>query len=152
MIIERCSISNRDGAEIERDTAVSDVRESVRGQVMWPLLRHDDEVRMRDPVAMYEIADALRGEDRSHSAADTLGDGHDVLREKVWHIREVVDVLLGNDEALARCRRLQRHEGGDQVIVVDEACRRSTSDDVTEDAGHVARSVVVTSATSLPAA
>jgi len=119
---------------------------------MWPLLRHDDEVRMRDPVPMHEIADALRGKHRSHSAADTLGDGHDVLREKVWHIREVIDVLLGNDEALARCRRLQRHEGGDQVIVVDEACRRSPSDDVAEDAAHLARSVPVTSTTSPPAA
>ena len=104
--------------------------------MMRALLRHDDEVRMRDSVAVHEVADALQTKRLAHASSKMLGDPHDVRGQCIGYVREVVDMLAGNDEAFAWCRGLQSHKRRDLIIAINEACRRTAGDDLAENAGH----------------
>jgi len=48
--------------------------------MMRTLLRHDDEMRVGNSVAMYEIAYALERECMTHPSPELLCDHHDSLR------------------------------------------------------------------------
>jgi hypothetical protein len=49
---------------------------------------------------------------------------------------KVVDVLARDDCTLARGERLQRHEGHNGVILVDDTSWPTTGHDITEGTGH----------------
>jgi hypothetical protein len=102
------------------------------------LLRNDDDVGMRDAIPVYQISNPLEGKHSSHSPTDGLCNGHDVRRDRVGHVSEMIDMRVGNDNAFPCGRRLQSHEGRDTFVVVHEARRCSFRDDFAEDARHCA--------------
>ena len=102
------------------------------------LLRNDDEVGMRDAIPVYQISNPLEGKHSSHSPTDGLRNGHDVRRDRVGHVSEMIDMRVGNDDAFPCGRRLQSHEGRDTFVVMDEARRCSFRDDFAKDARHCA--------------
>ena len=48
----------------------------------------------------------------------------------------MVDMLAWDDRTLAGRKRAQRHERHDGVIVIDDARRAATGNDLTEGTGH----------------
>jgi hypothetical protein len=120
MCIERDPVGRRNGSHIEHDPAIANMSKSIRSEVMRPLLRDDDEVRMCDAVAVDQIADTLEREHVPHLTADALRNKHDALSYVVSDIREMIDVGFGNHDTLARCGRLDGHERNHAVVLVDE--------------------------------
>src|SRR4051812_48580813 len=102
------------------------------------LLRNNDEVGVRDAIPVYQISNPLEGKHSSHSPTDGLRNGHDVRRDHVGHVSEMIDMRVGNDDALPCGRRLQSHESRDAFVAMDEARGRSFGDDFAEDARHYA--------------
>ena len=106
-----------------------------------PLLRNDDEVRVRDPISMNQIANPFKREDFAHAAADLLCNRHDTSCYRIGNVGKMVDVLVRNDQALAWSSRLQCHERRDDVVTIDEACGLSSGNYLAKNAAH--RGVVV---------
>ena len=104
--------------------------------MMRALLRHDYKMGMWNTVAMHEIADSLQGKDFAHATTQPLGEPHNIRREAVRDIGEVIDVFIRNHDAFARCRWSQSHERRHAIVSVDEARRRAARDNFAEDARH----------------
>ena len=110
MLVQRDTIGFRDATEIEDDSIVDNPREPIRGQMMRSLLRNNDEVRVGHAIPMNQVAYALEVERFPHPSAYRLCQGHDVGRDGIGKVREMVNVLIRDDDALARGSRVQRHE------------------------------------------
>jgi hypothetical protein len=136
MLVQDIPRHGRDCGHVKDDAAVLDVGKALRGYVMGPVLGNDDEMRMRNAEPVDYKAYPVRSEDLSHATADTLCDDHDVRRELIAHVGEVIDVGFGDHEALARCGRLNRHEREHIRIRVDHTRRRIACDDLTEWTAH----------------
>ena len=136
MLVQGLSIGRRHAAHVEDDLPVRDTRKAVRSEVMRPLLRDDDEVGVCDAVPVYQVADALKRKDLAYAAADALSDGHDVRRQRVRQIGEMVDVTVRNDETFSGRGGLDGHEGRHELVAIDEARRRTLRHDLAEDARH----------------
>jgi len=138
VIVQGLAIGCRYLAEIKDNLPVLDPCKAVGGEMMWTLLRDDNQVCVGDAVAVNQIADALKGKDAAHSATDALSDGYDVRRQRVRHISEMVNVTVRNDETLARRGWLEGHKRRHQFVAIDKAGRRTLRHDIAEDAGHCA--------------
>lgn len=103
---------------------------------MRPLLRNQNEMRMRHAVSMHEVTNPLQRKGLAHPPTEALGNLHDVRSERIWNVREVVDVLIRDYQTFTGRRRLQGHEGAHAFVAVDKARGRATRDDLTEDASH----------------
>ena len=100
------------------------------------LLRNNDQVSVRHTVPVNEITHSLEGKNLAHPAPDALRQDHDVFRDVVRKISEVIDMFPGDHEALARSRRLNAHERGNPIILIDEAGGDAVRHDFAEDARH----------------
>jgi hypothetical protein len=134
--VQGVAICDRHATQIKHDFSVDHARKTVRSEVMYAVLGNNDQVRVGDAVAMNQVAHTLRGERRAHPATDALSDGHDVCRDRLGNIGEVVYVLVRDHETFARRGRLKRHERRDEFVAMDETGGRSARDDLTEDARH----------------
>ena len=111
MSVQDGTICGGYATQIEDDVAIDSVSEAIGGEVVRALLRHDDEVSVRDAVAVDEIADALERKCRSHPPANGLRNHHDVRGDVIGQVGEMIDMRVRNDDALAGRGRLERHEG-----------------------------------------
>src|SRR5687767_4198739 len=104
--------------------------------MMRSLLRHDYEVSMSDTVAMDGVTDTFERESLAHASAEPLGDDDNSLCDVVGKIGKVIDVCFRDYQAFARRRWLQRHECGDDVVLVDEARGGLPRYDIAENTFH----------------
>ncbi len=72
-------------------------------------------------------------------ARQAAGDGEQPLGGGIGQVAGVNDVLVWDDEKVARRDRADVEEGADQLVAVDEAGRRITCDDRAEDAAWLGR-------------
>lgn len=136
MLVQDAALGDWHATQVEDRLPVDDPHEPIGGQVVRSLLRDDDEVSVMNAVAVDQVADAFERKPVAHPAAESLGDVHDALRDEIRDVGEMVDVLVRDDETLARRGGLQRHERRNQLVPIDEAGWRAASDDLAEDAAH----------------
>lgn len=91
---------------------------------------------MRHAEAMNDVSYPERLQDLHHLPPDTLTHDHDVSSRFIWQIREVVNVLLGDNQGFTGTRRPYCGEGYHRAVLIDHARRGGTLDDLAENAGH----------------
>jgi len=89
--------------------------------MVQPLLRDKNEMCMRHAKSVHQHAHPQRLELGAKSTTDPLRDEHDPLCHVVIEIRKVVNVLLGDHEALTGSGWPQGHESHESVILKDHA-------------------------------
>jgi hypothetical protein len=107
-----------------------------RGNVVRPVLGDYDQMRVWDSVTVHDHANALGLEVDPHPSADALCHHHYVRGDGVVNIREVIDVLPWDDRALAGSEWPQSHKCEADIVLANQANRRSSIDNLTKDAGH----------------
>lgn len=101
-----------------------------------PVLRYDNQMRMRHAITMNDHANGLWLENATHAPTDLLRHEQDPLRELIVEISEMINMILRYDEALAGRSGTKRHEGHHGLILKDHARRGLATDDLTENALH----------------
>jgi hypothetical protein len=147
VLVQRLPICDWYAAQVEHDAAVDHPREAIGCEMIRPLLGNDDEVCVRNTVSMDQVAHPLKRENLSHATTDPLGTRHDAGCYRIGDVREMIDVLVGNDETLAWSSGLECHERRDDVVTIDETCGLSSGDYLAENTAHrrtVLRDIVLT--------
>jgi hypothetical protein len=72
--------------------------------------------------------------DSPSERASCRPDLEDARREPLRYVSHARDVLVRDDEEVARRHRPDVHEGGDELVAVDEARRQPARDDAAEHA------------------
>ena len=134
--IQDDAICNRHTSDIEDNLAVNGKSEAIGGEMVWALLRHDDEVSVSNAVAVHEVPDTLEREGGPHPPSDSLRHGHDARGDMIGAASEIVNLCIRNDEAFTGRSRLQGHKGRDKLVAIYEAGGCAFRNDLAEDAGH----------------
>ena len=147
MLVQRLPICDWYAAQVEHNAAVDHPGESIGCEMIRPLLGNDDEVCVCNTISMNQVAHPLKRENLSHATADPLRNRHDAGCYRIGDIREMIDVLVGNDQALTWSSWLQGHERRGGVVTIDETRGLSSGDYLAENAAHrraVLRDIVLT--------
>jgi len=121
VVIEHGPLRDRKTAFAEDNTSIPNGGKSIGCQMVRPLLRNKNEMCMRHAKSVHQHANAQRLELGPKSATDPLRNNHNPLCHLVIEIRKVVDVLLGDHEALTGSGWPQGHESHEGVILKDYA-------------------------------
>ena len=90
--VQTLSIRNWDATQVEHDLTLDDAGKTLRSEMVRALLGNDDQMGVRDSITVNDIAHSLERKHLTQPPADVLGEGHDLRRDRVGHIGEVIDV------------------------------------------------------------
>lgn len=111
----------RDARHVVSRLTVLDIGVTSGDDIGRIVLRHQDQMSMGYTEPVHDHPDSQRRQFLAHPPPNPLRHNHDVGREIVRNVREVVDMFARNHKALARARRPQRHERQSLGVGVDDA-------------------------------
>jgi hypothetical protein len=91
--------------------------------VAFLVLRHNDQVCVRDAETMHNETNTLRAKMLPQGLREPLRKLDDVTRQVIWQIAELVNMPLRDDQKLSGTGRVECHEGHHLVVMVDHARR-----------------------------
>ena len=103
---------------------------------MRTVLGDENQVRMCDPIPMYDHSDALRLKHLHHSTPDVLRHTHDALGGTVLDVSKMVDMRKRNHGALTGRGGMDCHEGDYDLVPIDDTGGWRSRDGGTEQAGQ----------------
>ena len=137
MFVQSTAVRQRDVPLTKNDLAVINGSKAIRREVMRSELGHQNEMCVGNAEAMDQHSHPQWLENGHDPTTDALGDHHNALGRAVIQVGEVIDVSLGNNQALTGRSRANTHEGHDVFILVDDTRGGVPRHDLAEDAAHV---------------
>jgi hypothetical protein len=95
-----------------------------------------DQVRVRHTKAVHDHAHSFGFGEVAQHAREALTDDHDVGRQIVRQVAEVIDVLFRDDEQLAFTHGADVQESQDVIVLVNATGGSLPAHDFAEDAAH----------------